>query len=138
MHGLQAYLFKYITVVAIHINLSLMKMTLKGEVGGHALKSHGNYIVDHGKIMELCFWISVGTLISYFYLIRLMNVELDVASETGDGDMARSVEQCDCPAGHTGTSCEVGSVKDAQHAWFILGRGIGGFSKFLKMIPPNF
>ena len=24
-------------------------MPLKGEVGGHALKSHGNYIVDHGK-----------------------------------------------------------------------------------------
>ena len=43
-----------------------------------------------------------------------MNVELDVASETGDGDMARSVEQCDCPAGHTGTSCEVGSFKDVQ------------------------
>ena len=25
---------------------------------------HGNYIVDHGKIMEFCFWISVGTLFS--------------------------------------------------------------------------
>ena len=24
-------------------------MALKAEVGGHALKSHGNYIVDHGK-----------------------------------------------------------------------------------------
>ena len=24
-------------------------MLLKAEVGGHALKSHGNYIVDHGK-----------------------------------------------------------------------------------------
>ena len=33
-----------------------MKMLLKGEVGGYALNSHGNYIVDlkiHGKIMEL-------------------------------------------------------------------------------------
>ena len=50
----------------------------------------------------------------YFNLIRLMNVELEVASETGDGEMARSVEQCDCPAGHTGTSCEVASFKDAQ------------------------
>ena len=27
----------------------MVKMSLKGEVGGHALKSHGNYIVDHGK-----------------------------------------------------------------------------------------
>ena len=28
--------------------LSVVKMLLKGEVGGHALSSHGNYIVDHG------------------------------------------------------------------------------------------
>ena len=33
----------------------MMKMLLKGEVGGHALNSHGNYIVDHGKIMEFVF-----------------------------------------------------------------------------------
>ena len=49
MHGLQAYLFKYITVAAFTFMLSVMKMPLKGEVGGHALNSHGNYIVDHGK-----------------------------------------------------------------------------------------
>ena len=24
-------------------------MTVKGVVGGHAIKCHGNYIVDHGK-----------------------------------------------------------------------------------------
>ena len=29
--------------------LSVVKMMLKGEVGGHALNSVGNYIVDHGK-----------------------------------------------------------------------------------------
>ena len=29
--------------------LNMVKMPLKGEVGGHALNSHGNYIVDHGK-----------------------------------------------------------------------------------------
>ena len=29
--------------------LSVLKMLLKGEVGGHALNSHGNYIVDRGK-----------------------------------------------------------------------------------------
>ena len=28
---------------------SVVKMMLKGEVGGRALNSHGNYIVDHGK-----------------------------------------------------------------------------------------
>ena len=35
--------------------LSVVKILLKGEVGGRALKSPENYIVDHGKIMELCF-----------------------------------------------------------------------------------
>ena len=49
MHGLQACLFKYITVAALRIYLRVVKMPLKGEVGGHALKSHGNYIVDRGK-----------------------------------------------------------------------------------------
>ena len=29
--------------------LSVVKMTLKLEVGGHAFNSHGNYIVDRGK-----------------------------------------------------------------------------------------
>ena len=29
--------------------LSMVKILLKGEVGGLALNSHGNYIVDHGK-----------------------------------------------------------------------------------------
>ena len=37
MHGLQACLFKYITVAAFCIYLSVVKMLLKGEVGGHAL-----------------------------------------------------------------------------------------------------
>ena len=48
MHGLQACL-QYITVAAFRIYLIVVKMPLKGEVGGNALKSHGNYIVDHGK-----------------------------------------------------------------------------------------
>ena len=55
MHGLQACLFKYITAAAFRIYFGVVKMLLKGEVGGHVLKSDGNYIVDHGKIMELCF-----------------------------------------------------------------------------------
>ena len=29
--------------------LCMVKMQLKGEVGGRALNRHGNYIVDHGK-----------------------------------------------------------------------------------------
>ena len=34
---------------------SVVKMLLKGEVGGHALNSHGNYIVDHGKSWNCVF-----------------------------------------------------------------------------------
>ena len=42
--------------------LSMVKMLLKGEVGGRALNSHGNYIVDHGKSWNCDFLIFVGTL----------------------------------------------------------------------------
>ena len=52
MHADHACLFKYITVTAFSIYLSVVKMALKGEVGGHALKSHRNYIVDRGKSWE--------------------------------------------------------------------------------------
>ena len=44
--------------------LCMMKMLLKREAGGRALDSHGNFIFDPGKIMELYFdflWIP------YFY-----------------------------------------------------------------------
>ena len=42
------------TLLLLHFlfMLSVVKMPLKGEVGRHALNSYGNYIVDHGKIME--------------------------------------------------------------------------------------
>ena len=48
MHGLQACIFKYNTSISAFM-LSVVKMPLRGEVRGHALNSHGNYIVDHGK-----------------------------------------------------------------------------------------
>ena len=41
--------------------LSVVKMLLKGEVGGHALNSHGNFIVDHGKS-----WINHGIVFLNF------------------------------------------------------------------------
>ena len=39
------------TLLLLHsiFMLSVVKMALKGEVGGHALNCHGNYIVDRGK-----------------------------------------------------------------------------------------
>ena len=45
--------------------LCMVKMALKGEVGGCALNIHGNYIVGHGKsrkIHGIVFLMSVGTL----------------------------------------------------------------------------
>ena len=47
-----AYKHAYLnTLLLLHFTfkLSVVKMSLKGEVGGHALNSHGNYIADHGK-----------------------------------------------------------------------------------------
>ena len=49
MHGLQTCLFKYITVAAFHIYAQSGEDAAKRM---HALKSHGNCIVDHGKIMD--------------------------------------------------------------------------------------
>ena len=40
MHGLTVYKHAY---------LNTLLLLLKEEVAGHALNSHGNYIVDHGK-----------------------------------------------------------------------------------------
>ena len=69
MHGLEACKFKYITVAAFRIMLSVVKMSLKGEVGSHALNSHGNYIIDHGESWN-CFRILVGTLIQRVELLE--------------------------------------------------------------------
>ena len=45
MHGLQACLFKYITIATFRIYAQRGEdMPLKGEVGCYALDSHGNYI----------------------------------------------------------------------------------------------
>ena len=41
--------------------LSLVKMLLKGDIGGHALNRHGIYIVDDGKS-----WTNHGTVFLNF------------------------------------------------------------------------
>ena len=45
------------TLLLLHyaFMLSVEKMPLKGEVGGSALNSHGNYIADHGKSLNCVF-----------------------------------------------------------------------------------
>ena len=56
-----AYKHAYLdTLLLLHFTLTLnvVKISLKGEVGGHALNSHGNTLLimkNHGKNMELCF-----------------------------------------------------------------------------------
>ena len=55
MHGLKACIFNTLLLLQFAFILSVVKMPLKGEVGGHAYKSHGNYIVDHGKSWNLVF-----------------------------------------------------------------------------------
>ena len=51
------------TLLLLHsaFMLCVVKMALKGEVGGCALNSHGNYIVDHVKS-----WKNHGILFCYF------------------------------------------------------------------------
>ena len=39
-------------LINIHYCFCMVKMSLKAEVGGHALNSNGNYIVDHGKSLK--------------------------------------------------------------------------------------
>ena len=64
---MQAWSTSMLLLLHLVFLLSVVKLLLKGEVGVYALNSHGNYIVDHGNhgnMMELCFLISVGTLVN--------------------------------------------------------------------------
>jgi len=47
---------------------------------------------------------------------RLLEFSLDVASRTGSGPPIYSVEQCSCPEGYFGTSCEVSSNPLYKHS----------------------
>ena len=55
-HYFIVYMYAWSTSMLLFLHsafiLSVMKMLLKREVGGSAVNSHGNYIADHGKIME--------------------------------------------------------------------------------------
>ena len=55
--------------------LSVVKMLLKGEVGGPVLNCHGNYIVDHGiswKNHGIVFLNFCGNPVSTYLLISRM------------------------------------------------------------------
>ena len=61
--------------------LRVVKMLLKGEVGGSALNSHGNYIVDPGKswncssefMWEPCYKLCTDKLISYVQISKILS-----------------------------------------------------------------
>ena len=59
MHGLVTSM---LLLLHYAFMLSVVKMLLKEEVGGCALNSRGNYIVDHGKSWKNHGIVSVGTL----------------------------------------------------------------------------
>ena len=54
-----AYLNTFILLLLSTFMLSVVKISLKGEVGGHTLNIHENYIVDHGIV----FLIFCGNLV---------------------------------------------------------------------------
>ena len=68
------------TLLLLHSKfmLSVVKMSLKEEVGGHALNSHGNYIADQGIVflnfcenLVLSSWVKIFRIIPEFRTLRL-------------------------------------------------------------------
>ena len=53
-HACMVYKHAYLNALLL-LQSTLLKMPLNGEVGGHALNSHGNYDVDHGKSWNCVF-----------------------------------------------------------------------------------
>ena len=54
--------YKHAVVAAFRIYPQHVRMQLKGEDGGNALNSHGNYIADHGKS-----WISWNCVFEFLW-----------------------------------------------------------------------
>jgi len=53
---------------------------------------------------------------------RLTDVRMDVATADGEGALASSVEQCDCPVQYRGSSCErcaEGFYRSRQHGPYL-------------------
>ena len=64
--------------------LSVVKMLLKGEIGGHVLNSHGNYIFDHGNS-----WKNHG-IVAFEFLwepckCHLFFLHRNFSADSGDG-----------------------------------------------------
>lgn len=55
----------------------------------------------------------------------LVSVSLDTADAYGQGETALDVEQCQCPPGYVGTSCEVSGGSESE-GWKWESQEIGG------------
>ena len=87
--------------------LSLVKILLKGEVGGCALDTHGNYIGDHGKswkyheivFLNFCGNPELLVLYVYFrtYLDRLAEEVNDKLQEEGHVTIPELTKLYDLP-----------------------------------------
>lgn len=63
-----------------------------------------SYIVEHLFVMIIIWW-----LVSWIHISSIKKVTLDSASYSNpQGVTAHLVEQCTCPQGYVGHSCEVG------------------------------
>ena len=85
MNGLQTCLFKYIIVAAFHIYAQHGEDAAEREVGGHALHSHGNYIVDYEKswncVLNFCGNPVFCHLLIFFKINFLNKIVLGESSE---------------------------------------------------------
>ena len=71
--------------------LSVVKMLLKGKVGGHVLNSHGNYNVDHGKS-----WKNHGIVFLNFYGNPVNWTHVSVINKTRLVFVKHKCPQCTC------------------------------------------
>ena len=85
------------TLLLLHSTfmLSVVKMLLKGEVGGHALNSCGNYIVDHGKSWKnhgIRFFNFCGNpVLATMYVFTLFTITMQFLSVT---DSTKPYDDC--------------------------------------------
>ena len=73
MHGLQDAYLNILLLLHSTFMLCVVKMPLKGAVGGRELNSNENYIVGHGKS-----WNCVGTLSLESTVVKLSPCKISI------------------------------------------------------------
>ena len=73
--------YRHAVVTALRIYTQHSEDAAKGEVEGHVLKSHGNYIVDHGKSWKnhgIVFLNFCGNPVSLKLLLYILLIRLKI------------------------------------------------------------